>query len=707
MRRNKRIHIIWLLLCFTGVMAQNNPYKIDDSLYELYQRAYRQRTRTQGLQIADTLYREAVRKQDKKAQCLAFVMPITYYFNHNDSQKIGEAVGRMKKEARQTNFLQYYYYAYRSEIIYYLNHGNSLRALRIAEDMKNDAFSDEYPYGILSCMRTLGDIYTIRRNFKLAGEHYEKALNYVLENLPEQDPTSLYMLVGRYYQDVYNNGEKALEYINQAIKSAKTPTILVTAKLERCLLLYKMERFDEFKTYYDNELMSAVRKYDPHLISDLFLNNRIKRLVLDTKYGEAIALADSLPALAERWSTKAYICQQEGDYKAACYYLTRGQAYKDSLDNEMSAADIAELNVQIGNERLQLENAQLNLKNITLQLGRERWRSQQAESQLELARMSSLNDSLTLNNHKLELAHLEMKAEQQKIIFEKEKAASRAQIIILMILGLCLLISIIFLIVYLYIQRKSKQSLRRKNKELEIARDRAEEADKMKSIFIQNMSHEIRTPLNAIVGFSQLILTPEMELGEDEKKEFGELIQHNSDLLTTLINDILNLAELESGKYTMKIKEHCCNELCHMAIATVAHRRPENVEFYFTSEVEDDYIILTDGHRVRQVLINFLTNAEKHTIEGEIHLHCSLSENPGKVTFSVTDTGTGIPPERAETVFARFRKLDNFKQGTGLGLNICRAIAERLEGEVKLDTAYIDGARFLFIIPLQLSKEES
>ncbi len=442
-------------------------------------------------------------------------------------------------------------------------------------------------------------------------------------------------------------------------------------------------------------------------MSGLFLDNRIKRLVLDTRYGEAVALADSFPTQEERWSNKAYIYEKAGDYKRSCYYLKRCRLYKDSLDNEMSAADIAELNAQIGNERLQLENAQLNLKNITLQLGRERWRSQQAESQLELARMSSLNDSLTLNNHKLELAHLEMKAEQQKILFEKEKAASRAQIIILTILGLCLLISIVFLVGYLYIQRKSKQSLRRKNKELEIARDRAEEADKMKSIFIQNMSHEIRTPLNAIVGFSQLILTPEMELGEDEKKEFGELIQHNSDLLTTLINDILNLAELESGKYTMKIKEHSCNELCHMAIATVTHRRPENVNLYFTSEVKDDYIILTDGHRVRQVLINFLTNAEKHTTEGEIHLHCSLSENPGKITFSVTDTGVGIPLERAEAVFARFRKLDSFKQGSGLGLNICRAIAERLEGEVKLDTGYTNGARFILIIPLQVPGEQN
>ncbi|MCR5139803.1 MAG: ATP-binding protein [Bacteroidaceae bacterium] len=104
---------------------------------------------------------------------------------------------------------------------------------------------------------------------------------------------------------------------------------------------------------------------------------------------------------------------------------------------------------------------------------------------------------------------------------------------------------------------------------------------------------------------------------------------------------------------------------------------------------------------MQQVLTNFLTNACKHTSKGEIHLHLSLSENPGNVTFSVTDTGTGVPADQAEAIFERFTKLDSFKQGTGLGLAICRMIAEILHGEVKLDTTYTaGGARFVFIHPL-------
>ena len=217
------------------------------------------------------------------------------------------------------------------------------------------------------------------------------------------------------------------------------------------------------------------------------------------------------------------------------------------------------------------------------------------------------------------------------------------------------------------------------------------------------MSHEIRTPLNSIVGFSQLITSPDANLSQEERQDFCHLIQHNSDLLLTLVGDILSAAELESNRYTMKIAPHSCNKLCREAITTVEHRKPEGVKLYYTSEVDDCYELITDGQRVCQILINFLTNAEKHTTQGEIRLHCSLTEHPGYVTFSVTDTGTGIPPEYSETIFERFEKADSFGQGTGLGLNICRLIAERLKGKVLLDKEYKEGARFVFVLPVKKS----
>lgn len=231
-----------------------------------------------------------------------------------------------------------------------------------------------------------------------------------------------------------------------------------------------------------------------------------------------------------------------------------------------------------------------------------------------------------------------------------------------------------------------------KNKALKKAND-------IKTSFVQNMSHEIRTPLNSIVGFSQLLSLPDGMITEEEKQEYGKHIINNSNMLTMLIDDILNLSDIDGGIYKINLGDEMVMGICERAINTVTYRVPAGVDLRLECEVDDRYIVYTDGRRVQQVIINFLTNACKHTTAGEIVLRVSLKENPGMVTFSVTDTGTGVPPEKAEFIFKRFTQLDNFTQGNGLGLNICSIIAEKLEGEVKLDTSYKNGARFTFTIP--------
>jgi len=241
-------------------------------------------------------------------------------------------------------------------------------------------------------------------------------------------------------------------------------------------------------------------------------------------------------------------------------------------------------------------------------------------------------------------------------------------------------------------------NLKKAEEDLVKAKEKAEESDKIKTSFVQNMSHEIRTPLNAIVGFSQLLSLPDGMNTEEEKQQFGDYIMNNSKMLMMLIDDILDLGDVENGNYRLEITDASCNEICQQAIKSVDYRTPDGVRMYLTSEVDDGFMVSTDPRRVQQVLINYLTNACKHTTSGEIHVHCSLSEIPGKVTFSVTDTGTGVPEDKAENIFERFSKLNAFKQGAGLGLNICQTIANKLGGEVKLDTTYKNGARFLFII---------
>ena len=223
-------------------------------------------------------------------------------------------------------------------------------------------------------------------------------------------------------------------------------------------------------------------------------------------------------------------------------------------------------------------------------------------------------------------------------------------------------------------------------------------ANKAKTMFLQNMSHEIRTPLNAMFGFAQLLGLPDGSWTEEEKSQYNTYILNSYNMLDMLIGDIIDIADSEHGNYRINLSGVPINEICRNAMMSIEYRVPFGVNLYYTTDIQDDHIVQSDGRRIQQVLINYLTNACKHTQQGEIHLHCSTSEHPGKLTFSVTDTGEGVPADKADIIFNRFTKLNNFIQGSGLGLNICRMVASKLGGEVYLDKTYTSGARFVFVI---------
>ena len=231
---------------------------------------------------------------------------------------------------------------------------------------------------------------------------------------------------------------------------------------------------------------------------------------------------------------------------------------------------------------------------------------------------------------------------------------------------------------------------------LELERNIA--ANEAKTKFLHNMSHEIRTPLNAMFGFSQLLGMPDGSWTDEEKTQYNQYIYNSYVMLEMLINDILDIADSEHGNYRIELSAVNVNEAARAALMLVEFRVPDGVQLNFTTDFSDEYVIRSDKRRIQQLLINYLTNACKNTEKGEIHLHCSKTEHPGKITFSVKDTGRGVPKDKADLIFNRFTKLNSNIQGSGLGLNICQTIAEKLDGEVYLDKTYTNGARFVFVV---------
>ena len=236
--------------------------------------------------------------------------------------------------------------------------------------------------------------------------------------------------------------------------------------------------------------------------------------------------------------------------------------------------------------------------------------------------------------------------------------------------------------------------LKETEQKLIIARDKAEELDRLKSAFLANMSHEIRTPLNAIVGFSSLLAETD---SRNERQEYIKIVQENNELLLQLISDILDLSKIEAGTFNFVYTNVDVNETCAEIIKSMSMKVSKGVELIFEEPFPECYIY-TDKNRFTQVISNFINNALKFTQQGSITLGYEQVSHQ-KIKFYVRDTGMGIPEEKQKSIFERFVKLNTFVQGTGLGLSICKSIVSQMGGEIGVDSTEGIGSCFWFTHP--------
>ena len=226
-------------------------------------------------------------------------------------------------------------------------------------------------------------------------------------------------------------------------------------------------------------------------------------------------------------------------------------------------------------------------------------------------------------------------------------------------------------------------------------KEEAEEASNAKSTFLANMSHEIRTPINAILGFAQLMSN---DLSDEERSLYnGYIMESNNQLLSTL-DDIIDVSNMEVGTFNFHFSDVNVDQLCNECMEEIRELLPEGVEYIY-QPLNTGVKLHSDSKRIGQVLHNLLSNACKNTQSGRITLSTTHYAANDRIQFVVTDTGTGIPPDKTDVIFEHFEKLDHYSPGLGLGLYVCRLIARALGGDIYLDTTYTDGARFVFTVP--------
>ena len=311
-------------------------------------------------------------------------------------------------------------------------------------------------------------------------------------------------------------------------------------------------------------------------------------------------------------------------------------------------------------------------------------------------------DEYERKHNAAELAIIYETREKEAKIAEQETVMTQQRILAV---SIAMLLIIIFLAIFTYHRYRSTKrlaeknlELEQKNKELTIANARANESSQMKTNFIRQISHEIRTPLNILNGFAQVITGKDVELGTDEKKDIQQRIRENSERITELVDKMLELSEASSQTIIERTDETTTNIIANKAIENSGICHTEHIKFDLQlKEGTKDFQLLTNQRYATRALVLLLDNAKKFTKEGTVRL--VISQKPSEVAFTVEDTGIGVPAKQAEHIFEAFVQLDEYYEGTGIGLSVARSIVRRLGGDIVLDTTYQEGARFIMTLP--------
>ncbi len=633
------IIVVAVLLGGIGLRAQNNPYKIDDSCYECMSKADALIGKEGFDEANEALLKAATVASDNKALVLYYVVRLRNFcaIRPESDADILAAQEEVKTNARKYGYLQYYYQSYQSVKNYYFNTGRQIRALELIQEMQKQAFEENNEYGKWLAEKELASYYKVYGAYSAAREHIRASIRTYLST---DDPTVRRQSLCPYYLDYASTFQHILDsarfFVDKAWENAVLPVDTVMCMRESAILAAVAGDFPRYKSYRDKCLESPHKQALGRMTPTMFK-------CIDALYDGSFDRSD----------------------KSVYHSLLPNNIYILSA----VAETVGRLDVAVDMKDFCLNANQKDFSTIL---------------EMHMSEMDARYENDRLQDQ----------------VEEKTRQVEKVTRMV-MVLGILLLLGVILgLLSYVRNLRRTQKKDEKMIAELTAANERVMKADAAKDRFIQNMTHELRTPLNAITGFSQLLALPDGMFSSEEKEEFGKHVLNNTSMMTMLLDDLMSTSAMDSGGYRITMGEAECESICKEAINAAEHRLQPGVQLLFKPSMELPFTFTSDALRIQQVLTNLLTNACKHTKEGEIRLGCSLEEVPGMIAFSVEDTGPGIPEGEAQRIFERFVKLDDFVQGTGLGLSICREIAAKMDGKIYLDTSYSPGARFVFAVPV-------
>ncbi len=516
-------------------------------------------------------------------------------------------------------------------------------AIAQSDQMYSKARALAYPFGNALALNAMGEVYSYTGRLREAGAAYEESLR-LLDGMDGEDVHIRMLLVELIDYNLrirnVNGASRYLARLNLYPEDRLSPLELAMRHISNASCqLFK----GDLKAA--SHCLAQIGQLEAQLIPEI----RQYLLIIDARYLVAT-----------------------GAHEAA---LT---AYNDFLQTEY-----ARINHNIYKEAL-LEKADLLVK-----------MGNKEEAYGQYGKVFSYIKTSFEKNYPKEIDRLCTRFQADQLAYQNE----RDRIVSMRFYLAGIIVSVLFLIFLLVLGWKKIFRLKRSQIRQEAMKEKAVQAIQRKNMFLSNMSHEVRTPLNAIVGFSAVLTDEDESFDDESRREFSEIIKVNSFQLLKLINDILDFSDFENDNITFNIRTHDAVKLCNEVVETVMASRKLEVEMRFDTDLSV-LMLDTDDARLRQVLINLLVNAAKFTEQGSIVLELKMAD-AGTALFSVTDTGCGIPPEKQHLIFERFEKLNDFVQGSGLGLSICQLIVKYMNGKLWVDSGYTRGARFCFTHPLK------
>lgn len=593
------------------------------------------------LSISDTLLNYAQKHNSPSGLILAYIAKVNYYVYYPNNDSLKKYTDKGKELSKKIGDNYHYYYIWGQYIYSNIYSHHFSLALNEERGMFKEARSSNYMPGVADCYSQLALIYNMQNLYHLSAFYMKKCIN-IIERYKIDDFNNS---ISYYYMANYligdNRADEAYPYIMKGYKCA------AVGRQRLYLMDAEMHywQIKKNKTKIKNILSQMKTINDPSASLFIVDGDELWYEVVGD-YRNAVAKMDEMYKIggydeSEYYRDKYSLLKKMGKKDEAYAYLDKYVKLQDSLRLQSAKVDLADFTTI-------LDQSSVNRRNQELQLS-----------------------------------------------IQKNKLTSTY--IIIGVLMILFFTSFFFL----HRQRRLTRALIKSSDDLKHEKELAEKANRMKTTFINNMSHEIRTPLNSIVGFSD-VLNGMYDKNEDTKDLVAQIVKGTNNL-TRIVDDLLALSSMLSDDASeVKLSPVGINSICDTCINRVKGKVSPEVKIFF-NPWGNEKIIITNIFYVTNIISKLLDNAVKFTTKGSISVDCNYLVEKNELWVTVTDTGPGIPLDRQEWVFDKFNKVDDFKQGAGIGLTMARTGARKLGGNVKIDSSYTSGTRISLILPVTLA----